>query len=231
MAIIKLGPTVAGIRGTVAGLTFSANASGPYIMQWSQSSRPRTLPQSLQRGRLGQMGAAWAALSSAQRAAWDTYAADSAQELTNSLGEAYYASGYNWFCSCNTQLLNAGLSTISTAPSGGTPSAPTITGLTFEDDSGSVKAQVTYGASEFASDETIVIFASLVRGQGRSVQYSGFFLMAAEEDPGASPYDFSTACEDKFGYPNDGDTLFVRVYRQSDEGRRSSVVSLDQGFS
>ncbi len=68
----------------------------------------------------------WAAITPVQRAAWRTFAADPAQELTNSLGEAYYASGYNWFCKCNVRLTRIGLALREDAPVGARPAAPTI---------------------------------------------------------------------------------------------------------
>jgi len=75
------------------------------------------------------MPALWSALSSAQRSAWDTFAALGAQALINSLGETYYASGYNWFCKCNVRLLRTGRATISAVPVIARPSAPANCGL------------------------------------------------------------------------------------------------------
>jgi hypothetical protein len=71
------------------------------------------------------MPALWNALSSAQRTAWDTFAALGAQALINSLGETYYASGYNWFVKCNVRLLRVGRTPISAVPVTARPSAPT----------------------------------------------------------------------------------------------------------
>ncbi|MBA7673667.1 hypothetical protein ES703_81870 [subsurface metagenome] len=87
---------------------------------------PRSPKQSVERGYLARMPALWKALNDAQRAAWRSFAADPAQELENPLGEAYFASGYNWFCKCNVRLLRVGRATIQAVPVQARPAAPTI---------------------------------------------------------------------------------------------------------
>lgn len=127
MAIITIGPPLAGIRGTVGGITFSANKSGTYAKIWTTTTNPRTPAQSRQRGLLARMSALWNALTSTQKLAWDTFAALSAQDLINSLGETFSASGFNWFSKCNVRLLRVGLSPLTAVPTQARPSAPTIT--------------------------------------------------------------------------------------------------------
>lgn len=68
----------------------------------------------------------WNALTPVQKAAWDTFAALGAQELFNSLGVSYFASGWNWFCKCNIRLMRAGRATIVPVPTQARPGAPTI---------------------------------------------------------------------------------------------------------
>lgn len=126
MAIIKVGAPLAGIRGTVGGITFSENLAGPYCKQWSGASNPRTAKQQVERGFMGSMPELWRGLTGAQKAAWDAFAALGAQELTNSLGEGYYLSGYGWFCKCNVRLLRMGRATIVAVPTQARPGAPTI---------------------------------------------------------------------------------------------------------
>ncbi len=132
MAVVKLAAPLAGIRGTIAGLTYSANGSSLYVKPWAKGSNPKTPKQTTERSFLAQMPQLWAALSDAQRAAWRTFAADPAQELTNSLGESYFASGFNWFCKCNIRLLRVGRSTIQAIPTQARPASPTISGFTIQ---------------------------------------------------------------------------------------------------
>lgn len=129
MAKTKLAAPLAGLRGTISGWTFSENKAGTYVKAWAQSPKLRTEKQQVQRANIGGLSQAWAALTSGQRSDWNTYAALPAQELTNSLGQAYYTTGFNWFISCSTHLLRAGRVAIASAPVLSVPTAPTITAI------------------------------------------------------------------------------------------------------
>jgi len=126
MAVVLIGAPLAGVRGTVGGITFSANKAGPYMKAWAKPSNARTSRQTVERGFLGQMPELWRALTGVQQAAWDTFAALGAQALTNSLGVTYYLSGFGWFCKCNIRLLRVGRATITAVPTQARPAAPTI---------------------------------------------------------------------------------------------------------
>ncbi len=126
MAIIKIGPPLAGVRGTIGGIVFSENKSSTYAKIWTATSNPRTQKQTIERGYLGMMPHEWGALNDAQRADWRDFADDPAQELTNSLGDAYFASGFNWFCKCSIRLLRIGRTPLPDAPDQARPAAPTI---------------------------------------------------------------------------------------------------------
>ncbi len=126
MAIIKVGAPLAGIRGTIGGITYSENHSGTYAKKWSMPSNPKTPRQTAERGYLARMPSLWNELTDDQRADWRSFAADPAQEKTNPLGESYYASGYNWFCQCNVSLIRVGRATIKPSPTQAQPAAPTI---------------------------------------------------------------------------------------------------------
>lgn len=152
MAIIKLAAPIAGIRGTVGGLTYSANGSSLFVKAWAKGANPRTGKQTNQQSFLSQMPGLWALLSDAERAAWRTFAADPAQELTNSLGETYFASGFNWFAKCNIRLLRVSRSTITAIPTQARPAAPAITD--FHVTVGGLNPDVAVGGVASASTET-----------------------------------------------------------------------------
>lgn len=151
MAITKIGAPLSGIRGTIGGITFSANGAGTYAKQWAKGANPRTSLQMKQRGFWGRMPSLWSTLSAVQKTAWDTFAALPAQELTNSLGEAYYASGYNWFEKCNVRLTRAGRATISATPTQARPAAPTIS--VFRVTMGGAESDLCVGGAANASTE------------------------------------------------------------------------------
>lgn len=126
MAIAKYVAPLAGLRGTVGGLTYSENLAGPYVKLWSGPSNPRTAGQQVERGFMGSMAELWRATTAAEKIGWNIFAALPAQELTNSLGEAYYISGFGWFCKCNIRLLRVGRTPRSSWPTVARPAAPTI---------------------------------------------------------------------------------------------------------
>ena len=83
---------------------FSANKTGPYARGWSKSANQRSAKQTTARAALSNFAQSWRNLTPVQRAAWDAFAAHPNQILTNSLGETYFASGFNWFIKINAQL-------------------------------------------------------------------------------------------------------------------------------
>ena len=116
MAIIKLGPVVIGIRGTVAGNTFSANKSGPYVKGWKRPPKTRNQAQATTGNTMIQAASEWVNLTDLQRADWDTWAAATAPARFNSLGEPLVLSGFNWFVELSSQLLYNGASINQPAP-------------------------------------------------------------------------------------------------------------------
>ena len=126
MAITKIGPPLSGIRGTIGGVTYSANGSSTYAKAWSKGPNPRAAKQSTERTFLARMPALWAAINAGQRADWRSFASEPEQELFNSLGDGYFASGFNWFTKCNIRNLRVGNPIIDDAPEQTRPSPPTI---------------------------------------------------------------------------------------------------------
>lgn len=127
MAIVKFGGSIAGLRGTIGGITYSANASSNYAKAWAKGPRSQTLAAATERARLASWAPRWAALNAFQVASWNTYAAAAAQAKTDPLGQTYYASGFNWFVECNTARALCGLAYALAAPANPAPAAPAIT--------------------------------------------------------------------------------------------------------
>lgn len=153
--ILKFAAPISGARGTLGGIVFSANKAGPYAKQWAPPSQPRTTNQTAQRTQLSKIPALWAALSSAQKTAWDTFAALPAQDLTNSLGETYSLSGYGWFTKCNVRLLVIGRATIQAVPVTARPAAPSF--IEFHITPPGANPNLAASATASASSETPVV--------------------------------------------------------------------------
>lgn len=231
MAIVKMGALVVGVRGTVGGVTFSASLSGPNARLWSRGANPRTRKQGRQRGRVSAMPNLWRLLSDAQRDAWAAFAADPQQEKINSLGEVYYASGYAWFVCINCRLARAGFAHRDDPPTTTTPAAPVIDAFIFEEVASVFTCQVEYDPLEFPSGTGIVLMGAFVPRGGRQVQYPGYRIVL---DGIASPtgtYEFPIEWANIYGVPQIGDRAFVRVFKQDDEGLRSTSWNAYASYS
>ena len=226
MAIIKFGVLVTGIRGTVGGTIFSANKAGPFVRSWEKPVNPRSAAQQTQRRFAGSHGSYWLALTQAQRDDWDTYAAAAPQEKTNSLGEAYYASGYNWFCQINTHLLLSGRARRSVFPSVAAPGAPTIAAVVAKSPMNSdVRCQCSYASGHFTGYDCImfVAFAPSTAPLWRTTGYRGChftiqsFLTLTYCGVIAKSY---------FGEEHATQKAFFKIFKQTDQGRRSAPTTM-----
>jgi len=150
MASVKFAAPVSGLRGKLGGIVFSANSSSNYCKPWARGAVRHTALTSVQRRTLGTHAIAWRSLSAANAATWNVYAADVTNELTNSLGVAYYASGFNWFVGINQNRINLGLAQLDTAPATGVPAAPTVV-LASCSASPNAALGLTWGAGEFTT--------------------------------------------------------------------------------
>ncbi|KKN23251.1 hypothetical protein LCGC14_0906960 [marine sediment metagenome] len=226
MAILKFGVLVTGIRGTIGGTIFSANKGGPFARSWSKGPNPRTSRQTIQRGLMTTHSAPWLALTQAQRDDWDTYAADPAQEFTNSLGEAYYGSGYNWYCRINTHLLLSGRARRAVFPAAAAPAAPTLsTAYSYEPISVDFHNRITYPQFEFSNHDVIVRVAFGTR-TSQLVKYRGFAGVYYTTQTTTLYTEFGLTTLAIFGQTQAASKCFFQVQKQSTEGRRSAIVTV-----
>lgn len=220
MAIIKFGIAVTGIRGTIGGTVFSANATGPYAKLWSEGPQPRTNLQQTQRSILGSMGAYWLALSSAQRADWDTYAGLLAQRKTNALGEFYYCTGWNWFVANVRQQRMVTSTPTYTAPVGARPGAPTISTVNIYTTGGG-SSNITYPVDEFLG-AFIILKMRLWSSQAViSGNHGTQMIFTAGPDSPTQTW-FQQEIIWKYGTPIIGQRACVTVCRQNTDGQRST---------
>lgn len=219
MAILKFGVIVTGIRGSIGGTTFSQNGSSAYAKAWAQGPQPKSSKQQAQCAALGSMGAYWKALTVAQRAAWDTYAALPAQALTNSLGLTYYASGWNWFVKNVRQQLSVTMSPTYTAPVGARPGKPTISTMAVSTPAGG-NMWITFPAGEFTG-AFIVFFARMWNSQA---VYSGVFQLKLVFGKVQDTTTYKWIRADMaavFGVPIIGQRACAEIHRQNTDGQRS----------
>jgi len=228
MAILKLGELVAGIRGTIGGTIYSANLGGPYARGWSKGPNPRSRYQTIERSYMSRMPSAWREISDDQRSDWDDYAALPAQELTNSLGEAYYASGFNWFSRINVHLLNADRATRQDPPDLGRPAIPTISDLAVNTPlTSDARFNITFPEGDFDGFDQIV-YTSFAPSIGLLWLSHGYTCTWAAPTTFYSSNQIGLTVRTRFGDPTEGSKCFAMIHKQTTQGERSAPASITE---
>lgn len=226
MAIIALAAPVSGIRGKVGGNVYSANKSGPYLKSWGRGSNPRTQSQTNHRSDLIQFAQAWSAITPAQRTAWDVYAALPAQDKTNSLGETYSASGFNWFIELNLNRRANGQGQLSAAPVLGTPATPLGNIVNCFATSGAGITNILVPIGDPSIEQITCIKAVLLNSIGvDSFSPIRPFMICQTGAPGQRNYGFKTELLTAFGEAQVGQKCFASLQIQNSEGRRGTLVA------
>jgi len=221
MAKILLGPTVIGIRGTVAGVTFSANAGGPYARGWHTPPNPRRAAQLAQRTKLGNWAVAWRSLTAVQKATWTVYAAAAAQTLTDSLGQPYFASGFNWYITTNTNLaIIAGAAAV-TAPVAARPAAPVVTAFVWSASSTS-QPRWTMAVGDPGLALNHAMFLTIVNSIGLLVAPVVDYYMTFGIPNAGRQLHCRTQALTKFGTAFVGQRAFGRIHVIGADGQRSA---------
>jgi len=220
MARIKFGPIVVGIRGTLAGSTFSQNGAGAYVRAWARGANPRTPAQQQIRSNLTAGATAWRALTDLQRQAWNTFAADPAQAQTDPFGEFYYLSGFQWYVRINSLLALVERSPRSDPPTLPVPDAPTIS--TWAPAAGVLTSStLTYPAGTFGAGQDLILAVALAGGAGVTAAPTTRPIILALQSPPSSSVDCQDELEAAFGVLRAGQQAFAFVARQTSDGRRS----------
>lgn len=224
MAIILFGPMVTGARGKINGLIFSANGAGPFVRGWSRSSNPRSPAQAEVRNRLASFSTAWADLTAAERDDWDDYAAQPAQELTNSLSETYVISGQAWFIRINSHLDEAGASSRVDAPTLTRKTAPTIEALRMEATGSSGDSNVRLPAASPDLSEIHLVGLRFYYSKGRQTATSGFRHVYLALPTAVRFLVFQPEMEAQLGSIPIDTKGFVEVAVQDSQGQRGPVA-------
>jgi len=224
MSIVVFGPLVTGARGTIAGTIFSANKSGPYARGWNRGPNPRSTGQAGQRGRTSGMAKTWRGLTQVQRDAWDVWAALPAQEKFNSLGESYFASGFNWYVAINDRLLYIGRGSRATPPVIARPAAPTLSDMQIAHTGAGWNSYLQYPNGTFTGFD-LILFIAMSNSQGVLTKTHGWRLVHQTQSPALMLEYFQTGLEAGFGTIQVFQRGFCRLCRQTTDGVRSTFTT------
>jgi hypothetical protein len=208
MALIRTGSVVVTeISGKVGGQKFSRNGGGAYVANISKPLNAQTSAQVAVRSSVATLSRAWAGLTAAQQAAWNSFGA--LQVKTNRIGHKSPQSGFNAYIEFNQVLSNAGVAAISIPPS--TVSLAALTALSIT----AVHAgatTITYAATPVPANQALLVQTTGNLSAGKSFVKNRFRTIHYAVAAAASPYVATTQQNAKWGAPTLGSKIFVRAY-------------------
>jgi hypothetical protein len=132
MARVTYGALITELAGSIGGVTFQRNSSGNVARLKSKKISNPNQEQSNNNVVFAQLVSYWSTLSQANKDTWDALAA--AHDHTTPWGETKTLNGFQWFMSCNRNLLLAGESIRDTAPAYSSISPPNVFTLAASSD-------------------------------------------------------------------------------------------------
>lgn len=121
MARVTYGALITELAGSIGGITFQRNSSGNIARLKPNMPVNVSENQQSQIFLLSQLVAAWSAFSDADKTSWNDLAA--AHDHINEWSESKKLNGFQWFLSCNLNLLITDQAVTSTAPAWSTVAA------------------------------------------------------------------------------------------------------------
>lgn len=218
MAKIKFGATVVGARGTLGGITFSANKSGPYIKQWARSSTPRSALQQAQRITWATSAEQWQNLTGAQRTGWDTFASTTAPPEVDAFGDDYRISGFAWYTRSTSLRAAGGFVPLGTAPVSYNVHVPVVTNLLFFITGGTGASRSSYPSGTFGPTKWFFLYGAVLSSIGAISPNIKMKRIVAESNPTLTFIAFQDEIETAFGEIELGMRLIWRLHVCDDDG-------------
>jgi hypothetical protein len=167
MAIVKYSALVDGVRGSVGGVTFSANHYGAIARLRSIPVQPPSQLRAESRQRLSIFAIWWATvLTSAQRAAWDALGA--ATTWQNALGEDYNPTGQALYVRANDVMDYKAIAYTAVAPDTADEADP---GFTIDYDGSKYIRITSIGTLTQPPNGILTIWASGATSPGRAAWF------------------------------------------------------------
>lgn len=212
-------------RNKLAGWVASKNRYGNYWRRKVTPVNPQTSFQMAQRQQLGNLSSSWRGLTEAQRQSW----IDAAPSFPyiDIFGSQIILAGNALFIALNKNLLNAGQSTIDSAPTPESIPVLAITAVTAA--AGTPALTVTISPSTVPSGYTLLAFATPNIGPGiKFVKNRLRLLGTATATTGT--VDLTTAWEARFGTLVEGEQIFVKLVLVSNTSGQQGVPVQGSAF-
>jgi len=179
MARVTYGGGVTEFAGSIGGVTFLRNASGPIAKLRSNPPVNPSPDQSTYQRNMALCVAYWPTLSQANKDAWDALAA--AHDHTTPWGETKTLSGFQWFISVNLKRLFWPLSIISTPYAWYAPPPPDQ----FTIEISSTYIRVAWSPA-YDPPHSLAIYCSLPLRQSSLKLRRSLFFISHRYEPGAT---------------------------------------------
>jgi hypothetical protein len=169
MARIKESALIAGVRGSVAGNTFSSGRYGAYARQKVSPTQPQTQRQNQQRIILTTWSQAWRNLEDGDRAAWQAWAQN--HPIMDVFGNAQILAGNAAFVKVQAFIATIGLDALTAPPADPTTVQPAAASIGMVPSTGILT--VTLAAACTALD-IYAVFSTQGFSPGRAFASSAF---------------------------------------------------------
>jgi hypothetical protein len=225
-----LSQIITAASGSVGGATWSRNAAGMYIRARATPVNPNTSRQSAVRAAMSSMVVYWhSTLTAAERAAWDTYAANT--PLTDPLGQQQTVSGQNMFLRSNILRQWRSLGVIDAAPTDFDLGQPVVSVTSVVVAAGTLTWTYTVGGAGTDTTGDKFLYIGVAQNAGRNF-FKGPYQLAGVKEFVAAATAFSvdqvlaTGTDWLAAYqPSVGDLLPIKIRNVYDDGRVSSEYS------
>jgi len=192
MARVTYGESITEYAGSIGGVTFLRNASGPIAKLRSNPPVNPSPDQATYQNNLAKCVAYWPTLSQANKDAWDAFAA--AHPHTTPWGKEKTLSGYQWFMSVNLMLLLIGYSIRPDTP--GWYAAPPPDQFTIE--TSSTYIRVAWSPAYDAPYSLLAYCTLPLRQSSLKLRRSLFYLTLYPSAPSLSNWDLTSHIESLF---------------------------------
>lgn len=226
--IVKPSIAFEDMRKSAGGVTASKNRSRLYIKNRITPRNPRTDAQTEVRARLATNSKNWAALTQAQRNAWDEFATTAVG--VRMLGSAAKISGFNCYVRVSNNLDLIGQTPISEPPIMPEFTPFEITGVTYTAAAGETAGtlNVLFNGISSLNAQTMVIEATAGFSQGRASFTSKLRYIGHYSEITGGGINVLSDYVTKFGnFPDAGNKVQFRAYIIDNA---TGIASLKQSF-
>ena len=195
MALIRTGGGVAQASGSVGGVVFSHNRSGPYMRSRAVPIQPRTSYQLSVRAAVSAASSLWLAQPLATREAWAAWAA--VNKVPNRLGEMVTLQANAAFVAVNMRIAQLGETAVTTPPSVKMPIPLDMATVTA--DIGAGTTTIAFHRSPLAATESLHVRGALIPSLAERFVKNKLRFIVLASLASTTPFDYQSAFEARLG--------------------------------